>query len=173
MELGWSIPQVLHDVALPLLKMWSVGVFLSSLDHNGIFFSGWIECTLHCFLSLLFLFQGPYAFTLRMNFSLYMGLIMNKNEVLEKEKEMWLWLYHVYVHSGQMKAITQSCYFSNYKTRIYNDLKANLIRNTRATCSGKGFNERIENWDWHSVSWIFLQGGFYFVAFRDLKLWLI
>ena len=48
---------------------------------------------------------------------------MNKNEVLEKEKEMWLWLYHIYVHSGQMKAITQRCYFSNYKTRICNDLK--------------------------------------------------
>lgn len=98
---------------------------------------------------------------------------MNKNEVLEKEKEMWLWLYHVYVHSGQMKAITQSCYFSNYNTRIYNDLKAILIRNIRATCSGKGFNERIENWDWHSVSWNFLQGGFYFLTFRNLELWLI
>lgn len=61
---------------------------------------------------------------------------MNKNEVLEKEKEMWLWLYHVYVHSGQTKAMTQGCYLSNYKTRICTDLKVNLIRNIGAMCSG-------------------------------------
>lgn len=43
-----------------------------------------------------------------------------------------------------MKAITQGCYFSNYKTRICNDLKGNFIRNIRATCFGEGFNGRIE-----------------------------
>lgn len=27
LELGWNIPQVFYDVVLPLLKMWTIGVF--------------------------------------------------------------------------------------------------------------------------------------------------